>query len=503
MKIDNIKNKILQLAIQGKLVPQDKNDDSVSELINEIHKEKEQLIKEKKIKQEKLLPEISEEEKMFVIPDTWKWCRLGDLCYFQKGYAFKSKDYIDEGIMVTRVSNLNNPGSKDVVYLDYDEAKKFEQYRLYNGDVVLTTVGSWPTAPTSVVGNAIYIEDEFDNTLLNQNAVRLRSIIEQKYLYIVIKSKVFKKYIEDIAQGTANQASITQEGIKLFKVPLPPLQEQKRIVSKVSELFAIVDTLNENKDGMAKAIADTRNKVLQLAIQGKLEKQYKNDEPASIVLKRIREQKEQLIKEKKIKKEKSLPEISEEEKSFEVPDGWEWCRLGDISAPELYSFVDGPFGSNLKREHYVDKGIRIIQLQNVGEGFWKDGNKIYTSDEKADELIRCNAFPGELVIAKMNPIARTAIIPDNDKRYVLCSDCVKLKPEKSIDIFYIKYLMNSQYIKSRATEDGTGTTRQRTSLGKLKSMPIPLPPIEEQKRIVKKVDEIMNYLDSLEKTLLV
>ncbi|WPC44709.1 restriction endonuclease subunit S [Clostridium sp. JS66] len=243
--IADSKNKILQLAIQGKLAEQNEEDEPASVLLDKIAEEKERLIKEKKIKKEKSLPEIKEEEKYFELSKGWEWCRFGNIGCFQKGYAFKSKDYVGDGVKITKVSNLNNPFNKDVVYIDKKDALKYEQYKLYKDDIVLTTVGSWPTAPASVVGNVIYIDEIFDNTLLNQNAVRIRSKLNQKYLNIILKSKLFKRYIVDIAQGTANQASITQEDIKLFLLPIPPIAEQFRIVEKVNMLMAYLDELEK------------------------------------------------------------------------------------------------------------------------------------------------------------------------------------------------------------------------------------------------------------------
>ena len=140
---------------------------------------------------------------------------------------------------------MNNPNSKDIVYIDSANETLYEQYKLYNDDIVLTTVGSWPTAPASVVGNAIYIDDNFNNTLLNQNAVRIRTNLNQKYINIVFNSKLFKNYITDIAQGTANQASITQNGIKSFTLPVPPLEEQKRIADKVDVIMDYLDKLQQ------------------------------------------------------------------------------------------------------------------------------------------------------------------------------------------------------------------------------------------------------------------
>lgn len=492
MDIKSLKDKILQLAIQGKLVPQDENDEPASVLLEKIKAEKEQLIKDKVIKKEKPLPEISDEEKSFDLPKGWEFSKIGNLAIkvtdgthhspksFEKGeYMYvTAKDIKDSGVDTSCVTYVSKEIHEPI----------YARCNVNKGDVLITKDGKIGTVTVN------QINEQF--SLLSSVGL-IKTNIYNWYLVYAIRSPFVQSQIVNTTKGSAIRR-ITITTINNLIIPIPPLEEQKRIVAKLDELFELIDELDNNKQELLENISNTRNKVLQLAIQGKLVEQCEDDEPASVLLERIKAEKEQLIKDKIIKKEKALPEITEEEKSFELPDTWKWCRLDNISAPENYSFVDGPFGSNLKREHYVDYGVRIIQLQNIGEGFWKDYNKIYTSIEKADELIRCNAFPGELVIAKMNPIARATIIPDNDKRYVLCSDCVKLKSYKDIDTGYLKYLMNSSYIKEKASEDGTGTTRQRTSLGKLKLMPIPLPPQEEQKRIVEKVDLIMNYLDTLQ-----
>lgn len=219
--------------------------------------------------------------------------------------------------------------------------------------------------------------------------------------------------------------------------------------------------------------------------------------PASELLKHIQAEKERLIKEKVIKKQKELPPITDEEKPYDLSEDWEWVRLGDIVANELYSFADGPFGSNLKREHYTEDGVRIIQLQNIGEDGWRGQNKIYTSHEKAKELIRSTANPGEIVIAKMMPVGRAIILPDDEPLYIMSSDCVKLKPHNFINTKYLCYCINSSLVKKQCLDSSSGTTRQRTSLNKLKAVLIPLPPLYVQDQIVQKLEQLSKTKDSL------
>lgn len=243
--VEQLKQTILQLAVQGKLVPQDPNDDPASELLKKVTNDRTKLINEGKIKKQKPLPEINDEEVSFNSPDGWVWSRMGYLAQYQKGYAFKSKDYLDCGLMITKIQNLTENHIQNSVYIAPERALEFAQYLLFEGDIVMTTVGSWFSAPISAVGRSFLVKKLFDNSLLNQNAVRIRSWkeLDPMYLFACINSSIFKNYLVQEAQGTANQASITQESIKNFLICVPPKEEQHRIVAKVYELMTVCDQL--------------------------------------------------------------------------------------------------------------------------------------------------------------------------------------------------------------------------------------------------------------------
>ncbi|EGR4184797.1 TPA: restriction endonuclease subunit S [Vibrio cholerae] len=243
--IDQLKQTILQLAVMGKLVPQDPTDEPAAKLLERIAEEKAQLIKEKKIKKQKALSPIADDEKPFELPNGWEWCRLGDLAEFQKGYAFKSKDYLSEGLMITKIQNLTENSIRNSVYISAENLDEYEQFILLKGDIVITTVGSWFSAPLSAVGRSFVINEVFDKSLLNQNAVRVRAWKElnSMFTYNCLNSKFFKDYLVNEAQGTANQASITQLSIKNFLMCIPPKNEQARITSKITELVATCNQL--------------------------------------------------------------------------------------------------------------------------------------------------------------------------------------------------------------------------------------------------------------------
>jgi type I restriction enzyme S subunit len=193
----------------------------------------------------KVLAEIGDEEIAYDSPEGWTWSRMGDLALYQKGYAFKSAGYLHEGLMITKIKNLTENHIQNSAYIAPERASELSQYIINKDDIVMTTVGSWFSAPISAVGRSFLVNEIFDNSLLNQNAVRIRSWrdVSSMYLHICINSPAFKKYLIQEAQGTANQASITQQSIKNFLICVPPNEEQHRIVAKVDELMALCDRL--------------------------------------------------------------------------------------------------------------------------------------------------------------------------------------------------------------------------------------------------------------------
>lgn len=170
-----------------------------------------------------------------------------------------------------------------------------------------------------------------------------------------------------------------------------------------------------------------------------------------------------------------------------VPNGWKETKLIDTSAKEKYSFTGGPFGSDLKSSDYTDNGVRIIQLQNIGDGKFNNGYKIFTSEEKADELSSCNIFPGEIILSKMgDPVARATIIPSHHKRYLMASDGVRLKVDESkYDTFFIHEVINAPHFRGIALSKSTGSTRKRIGLTDLKNITFHCPPLIEQQKIAK------------------
>jgi type I restriction enzyme S subunit len=526
--VKKLRELILELAVRGKLVPQDPNDEPASELLKKVAAEKARLVEAGKIKGAKSLLEINDGDVIYDPPKGWTWSRMGDLAQFQKGYAFKSKDYLESGLMITKIQNLTDNHLQNAAYISPDKALEFEQFLLSEGDIVMTTVGSWFSAPISAVGRSFLINSLFDNSLLNQNAVRIRpwDQINPMYLFTCVNSSIFKSYLVKEAQGTANQASITQISIKNFSICVPPKGEQHRIVAKVDELMALcdqletqteasidahktlvevllatltdakdADELNDNWQRLSQhfdvlfttqaSIDQLKQTILQLAVMGKLVKQDPNDEPASKLLERIATEKQQLIKDGKIKKQKPLPPITDEEKPFGLPDGWEWVRFGNlvnfkaelVRPEEFYHFdqvapdsIEKGTGKLLFRRTVEESGIR-----GPNSRFYKD----------------------QIIYSKIRPSLSKVIIAEFDG---LCSaDMYPL--EAMINSQYLLKIMLSEVFLTQVRVAENRIKMPKLNIESLSNILVPLAPISMQTNIVNVVVELTGICDPLQEHL--
>ena len=462
MDIKSLKDKILQLAIQGKLVPQNENDEPASVLLEKIKVKKEQLIKDKVIKKERTLSDISEDEKIFDLPKGWEWCRLGKATICRDGdrVPVSSKERED------RAKIYDYYGASGVI--DKIDDYLFDKPLLLIGEDGANLISR--STPIAFIAYGKY--------WVNNHAHVIDSLefITLKYLEIYINAIDLKSFVTGTAQPKLNQANLNQ-----IPIMLPPLEEQERIVAKVDELFELIDELDSNKQELLENIFNIKNKVLQLAIQGKLVEQCEDDEPASVLLERIKAEKEQLIKDKVIKKEKPLPDISEEEKLFKTPSSWEWCRLGNISNIVMGQSPDSSTVSD------VEGGIEFHQGKaSFGKVFINNSGLYCTKPSKI-------AIPDDILLSVRAPVG-TLNITDRE----LCIGRGLAAIRKYIDIenkFFYYFIMA---LEEELVKKSTGTTFKAVASTAIKEFLIPLPPLEEQKRIVEKIDLIMDYLDKLQ-----
>ena len=486
----DLKNSILQLAIQGKLVAQDANDEPASVLLERIKAEKKKLIEEKKIKKEKPLAEITEDEKPFEIPDSWVWVRIGDVICPAK-YGTSNKSEISGKIPVLRMGNIQDGEIvyDKLVYSNNEEDNK--KYLLDKYDILFNRTNS-----AELVGKSAIYRGERP-AIYAGYLILLRPILNiSEYLNYVLASSYTRSYCKDVKTIGVQQCNINAEKICNHIIPLPPLSEQKRIVAKIEELMPLVDEydkaqkeLNALNSAMPEQL---KQSILQEAIMGKLGTNNPDDEPASELLKRIRKEKEQLIKDKKIKKEKPLPEITDEEKTFDIPDNWVWCRWGDLSFSIQY-------GYNASAQQNGDiRMVRISDIQN-NEVLW---DSVPYCKIKAEEIEGYLLKPNDILFARTGgTVGKSFLVKKVPYPSIYAGYLIRTRYSNNLVPQYLKYFMESRLYWEQLRE-GTIATAQPNCNGKtLGNMRIPLPPLAEQKRIVSKIENLFACVEPLAKDL--
>jgi len=472
-----LKQKILDLAIRGKLTDQRKSDGTAADLLKQISEQKRESSStlssprrrgSPSAQSEKTIIPLDKNEAPFEVPANWEWVRLGDVV-LNRDAERKPVSKKDRNLHAQKIYDYYGAAGA----IDKVEEYLFDEKLLLIGEDGANLLSrSKPNAFLANgkywVNNHAHVIDAIDKSMLDYLAFYINAIS-----------------LDDFVTGTA-QPKLNQENLNKIPIPLPPLAEQQRVVAKIEEAFAEIDAIEKNKELLKTHIKQTRQKILDLAIHGKLVPQNNSDEPASVLLERIT---------------RDNPHYEKmEDEPFEIPENWAWVRINDIAS----DMADGPFGSNLKAEHYTDKKeARIIQLSNIAENGWKDENVRYTTFEHAKKNIsRSIVEAGNLVIAKMMPAGRAMICPSTEKMYVLSSDAVKLVPVDEINNQFLCYAINSPYFKAQVNGNIQGTTRLRTSISKLRECLLALPPLAEQARIVAKIEELFSTLDQMERNLI-
>ena len=486
MKSQDLKKSILQYAMQGKLVPQDPSDEPASELLKRIKAQKDQLIKDGKIKKEKPLPPITQDEIPYDLPQGWQWVKLGNISMVNGGYAFKSSEYKNVGIRVVRISDFNELGFVNNNIVRYDYNRKLDDYLLEEKNIILCMTGG-------TVGKSLFVKNLTEPMVTNQRVgtIKILGVIED-YINYSILSPLTQQVITESKNSTNDNISI--ETIKNFLIPLPPLAEQKRIVEKLEEILPLIDEYGKNEEILSemnqKLPKQIRQSILQYAVQGKLVEQNPQDEPASELLKRIKAEKEQLIKEGKIKKEKPLPPITQDEIPYDLPQGWEWVRLGNVGLSNI--------GLTYKPADVTqsDSGIPVLRSSNI------QNNKIDLQDlvRVTTEIKNQNLFVeiSDILICARNGsknlVGKSAIITELKEPMTFGAFMAIFRSQINN---WVKIYLDSLLFKKTLESVNTVTINQITQ-NNLKNAIIPLPPLAEQKRIVAKVEELMTLVNKLE-----
>ena len=480
-----LREKILDLAMRGKLVPQDPNDEPASVLLKKIKAEKEQLIKEKKIKKSKPLAPITDDEKPFDIPDSWEWVRLGDVGEIISGGTPKTseKSYWENGNIPWITPAIMSDTQDDLIF-NNKQIKFINKLGLEKSSAHLILKNSLVVSSRAPIGYVNIVP--FDYTT-NQGckSVSLYSNTAKEFVYFALKNAV-PDMIKRASGTTFKEISGTKFGQTI--IPLPPLEEQSRIAAKIAQLFALLRKVESSTQQYAKLQTLLKSKVLDLAMRGKLVEQDPHDEPASVLLKKIKAEKEQLIKEGKIKKSKPLPPITDDEKPFDIPNGWEWVRLGDIGA-----WAAGATPSR-KHSEYYGGDIPWLKTGDLNDGIVEETSEKITELGVKNSSVKINK-PGNILIAMYGAtIGKLGIV--GKKELVTNQACCGCTPYKGIYNQYLFYYLLSS--RKRLINLGSGGAQPNISKQKIEKFAFPLPPQSEQSRVTAKIEQLLPFLGKVE-----
>ncbi|WP_197094768.1 restriction endonuclease subunit S [Erwinia sorbitola] len=527
--IKKLRELILELAVRGKLVPQDPNDEPASELLKRIAAEKADLVKQGKIKKQKPLPEISEDEKPFELPVGWEWVRLIDIMAdIHYGYT-ASADETKE-VKLLRITDIQDDKVNwgTVPGCDISE-RMVEQYKLNNNDIVIARTGG-------TVGKSYLVENMNVSSVFASYLIRLKylSPMQAGFTKVFLGSQLYWQQLYDGTSGTG-QPNVNGNTLKAIILPIAPINEQHKVVSKVDELMSLCDQLEQQSlssldahlqlvETLLATLIDSQNAeelaenwvrisqyfdtlftteasidalkqtILQLAVMGKLVPQDPSDEPASELLKRIEQEKARLVKEGKIKKQKPLPPISEDEKPFELPEGWEWVQVQDICS----KITDGEHSTPQRSE----SGHYLLSARNVTN----DGISLRDVDYVPTEVFnkirgRCDPSIGDILISCSGSIGRIAMVDKNDA-YSMVRSAAMIRPVNGqLNLHYLMSSLQSPFLQTQMVKRSKKSAQANLFLGAISCLVLPLPPVKEQSKIVNKVNELTKFCESLKSRL--
>lgn len=532
--IEKLRRLILTIAMQGKLVPQLSKEEPAISFLNQLEGKKKELIKEKKIKKTKAVPKVSNDSIPYSIPSSWEWVTLGNLTSFSMGKTPASKNPVfwtsSKGNSWAAISDLPSRG-----YLTKT------QKQITQSAIEETFKGAAPVPEgTLLMSFKLSIGKTAITTIPTYHN---EAIISFHYLNPILKMYLF--WILNIAanQGEHKSAikgkTLNSSSLNAIKIPLPPLKEQERIVAKINKLMMRCDELEQlhaqrdkkrirvnsvaikellsSKDSSSfdhswnfirsnfnelystkENVGELRKTILQLALMGKLVQQDSSDEPASELLQQIEAKKQQLVKEKNIKKHKMLPAMNKEEMFFDIPETWEWARIEELLFEAPKNGYSPPVANNTTE-------VRSLTLSATTSGVFNPAHfKYIDEDIPADSDLWLK--DGDMLIQRGNTIEYVgvpAIYRGESQQFIYPDLMIRLRFPDALNLEYLYYAMSSEpcrkFLRDRAT--GTSKTMPKINQKTLKSLPVPIPPLKEQERIVYRIKKLLALCDTLKNTI--
>ncbi|EGQ8411579.1 restriction endonuclease subunit S [Vibrio cholerae] len=535
--IKKLRELILELAVRGKLVPQDPSDEPASVLLERIAAEKAQLVKDGRLKKQKPLPNVEGDEFLFELPNGWDWTRLGNISEIAP-----KNPHFDDNELVSFVPmpliSTSYKGTHSFEERKWGEVKKGYTH-FADGDIAIAKITPCFENSKAAVFSGL-INGVGTGTTELHVARPIEGTSDPLFILLYLKSPMFLKVGETKMTGSAGQKRVPKDFFAGNPLPLPPLQEQHRIVAKVDELMALCDQLDQQTEASLDAhqvlvetllatltnsqdatelmanwarisehfdtlftteqsIDQLKQTILQLAVMGKLVPQDPNDEPAAKLLERIAEEKAQLVKEKKIKKQKALPPIADDEKPFELPNGWVWARIFDAS---LFS----EYGSSEKTVTELPDGVPVLKMGDIQAGKVILGEHQVVSAQ-IEDLPNLYLKFGDVLYNRTNSaelVGKTGMFKGEDDVYTFASYLIRIRCSfNNVMPEYLSLSMNTPLFRKTQIEphikQQCGQANVNGTL--MKHMLVSVPPVREQARLMAKTKELLSFCDQLKQRL--
>lgn len=472
MTPEQLKASILQLAIQGKLVEQRPEEGTSEDLYQQIQAEKQKLIEEGKLKKEKPLPAI-DDEIPFEIPSNWKWVNLSSLCSVISDGTHQTPKYVGNGVPFISVKDISSGviNFSDTKFISYEDSKELnKKIAPESGDILICRIGT--------LGKAVKIPSGCKQFSIFVSLGLIKPLNKEisDFIVTVINSAYGFNWIQLVKVGGGTHTyKINLGDLRKFIIPLPPLAEQKRIAAKIEELLPLVEKYKKAYSELeilnSKFSGDMKKSILQYAIQGKLVEQRPEEGTAEDLYQQIQEEKQNLIKEGKLKKEKPLAPIEDDEIPFEIPEHWKWARLSSLVSV-LGDGLHGTPSYDVNGTVYFINGNNLkngkIVINDLTKKVSKEEAKKYYKDlNQSSLLVSINGTLGNVAFYDNEPV-------------ILGKSACYFNLIGHLDKYFFKVLIDSDYFQSYLTNFATGTTIKNVPLSAMRSVLIPLPPLAEQ-----------------------
>ena len=493
---EDLRQAVLQAALQGKLTKQLETDSDVDEMLINIQKERKLLFDKKNAREEKIIPIEEDEEKPYDIPQNWRWEKLGNIGIYKKGpfgSALTKSMFVPKSENTVKVYEQKNAIQKDASLGEYYITKeyfdsKMKGFVVESGDIIVSCAGT--------IGETYIMPDNIEFGIINQALMRMNIVQSLDITYFLIYfDNVLKMEAQRGSKGSAIKNIPPFEVFKNMLIPIPPIEEQQRIVDKINEIMPKIDEyekIEKELEILKKEFpTNMKDALLQAAMQGKLTEQLESDSSVDELLKVIRQEKEELIAQKEIKKEKPLPDIKEEEIPFDIPENWRWVRLGNVGTLTR--------GNGIKRNEVTEVGFPCVRygelyttyktkfdvaVSHTSKEIFNKSQKVHTNDilmaltgENNFDIALALAYLGEEVIAMGGDLTRWS--------------------NHHMNPLYLVYVMNSSYAIHKKSEMAKGDIIVHISNDKLATILLPIPPIEEQNRIVERLEALLPLCEDL------